>query len=235
MKIKRSSVTMSSMKITIGERGSTNTLLLPVIVLAVLFVGAASFAVWAFSGRQDYKDHSDAKVTAAVALNKQKVQAADAVQYAEAAKNPLTVYAGPDAYGSVHLSYPKTWSAYVDTTSSSTPLNAYFHSNYVPATQSKQTYQLRVQVVARSYSTELGKYASSIKKGTATAAAYSLPKVSSVVGTRITGAIFSTSLAAPGTIVLVPLRDKTLEVWTESYDYLPDFNTYILPNITFSP
>jgi len=223
------------MKTTIGEQGSTNTLLLPLIVLAVLFVGATSFAVWAFSGRQDYKNNSDAKVVAAVAANKKKVQAADAVQYAEAAKNPLTVYAGPDAYGGVRVSYPKTWSVYVDTSSSSTPLNAYFHTDYVPSTQSKQTYQLRVQVVARSYSSELSKYASIIKRGSATAAAYSLPKVPTIVGTRINGSIFSGSQAAPGTIVLVPVRDKTLEIWTESNDYLPDFNTYILPNITFSP
>jgi len=62
-----------------------------------------------------------------------------------------------------------------------------------------------------------------------------LPKVPSVAGTRLSGQIFSSSKAAPGTIVLVPMRDKTLEIWTESNDYLPDFNTYILPNLSFSP
>jgi flagellar basal body-associated protein FliL len=72
-----------------GEQGETNVLLIPVILLAVLFVGAGSFAYWAFSGRQDYKNHSDAKVAAAVQNNTQSVQAQDAKQYAEEAKSPL--------------------------------------------------------------------------------------------------------------------------------------------------
>lgn len=236
LKIVCASVTMSSMKKTIGERGSMDVLLLPVIILAVLFVAAASFAVWAFAGRQDYKNNSDAKSAAAVAANKQVVQAADAKTYAEAAKNPLKTYSGPDAYGSVRISYPKTWSSYVDTTSSSTPLNAYFHTDYVPSTQSKQNYQLRIQVAAQTYDHVLSSYSTYVNHGTVTSAAYSLPKVPSVVGTRLSGAIFGTSTqGGQGTIVLIPLRDKTLEIWTESNDYLPDFNTYILPNVTFSP
>lgn len=210
-------------------------LLLPVIVLAVLFVMSAGFAVWAYGGRQDYKKNSDAKASLAVTANTQKVQAADAVQYAEAAKNPLKTYIGPDAYGSVHISYPKTWSAYIDTSSSGTPLDAYFHADYVPSIQSKQTYQLRVQVVARAYSTELNQYTSYITRGTVKAAAYTLPKVPSVTGTKLSGAVFPSIPTASGVMVLVPLRDKTLEIWTESNDYLADFTTYILPNITFSP
>jgi hypothetical protein len=38
-----------------------------------------------------------------------------------------------------------------------------------------------------------------------------------------------------GTMVILPLRDKTLEVWTESDAYLSDFKNYVLPNLTFSP
>lgn len=226
---------MNTTKIGWDERGSVDVLLIPLLVLSLLFIGAASFAVWAFNGRQDYKNHSDAKVAAAVAANKQSVQAADAKQYAEAAKSPLKTYVGPDAYGSVHIVYPKTWSAYIDTTSSSTPLDAYFHPDFVPSTQSRQTYNLRVQVVARAYSDELANYTSRITQGSVTAVPYSLPKVPNIVGTKLSGQIFSSSQAAPGAIVLLPLRDKTLEIWTESNDYLPDFNTYVLPNMTFSP
>ncbi len=212
-----------------------NVLLLPVVVLAVLFVAAASFAVWAFAGRADYKNHSDAKVNAAVADNTKTVQTADAVKYAEEAKSPLTVYAGSDAYGGIKVSYPKTWSAYVDTSGSGTPLNAYFHADYVPSVNSKQTYQLRVQVTSQSYDRELSKYNTYVTRGVATAAPYALPKVPSITGTRLSGAIFTGQNAAPGTMVLLPMRDKTLEVWTESNDFLNDFNTYVLPNLTFSP
>jgi hypothetical protein len=223
------------MKNKMGERGSVDALLVPMIVLAVLFVAAAAFAVWAFAGRQDYKNNSDAKAAAAVAADKEVVQAADARQYAEAAKSPLKTYIGPDAYGAVHIGYPKTWSAYIDTSNTGKPLDAYFHADYVPALASKQTYQLRVQVVGQSYSSEINRYSGKVKQGLVTATPYSLPKVSSVVGVQLSGQILASSQTAGGSMVLLPVRDKTLEVWTESNDYLPDFTTYILPNLSFSP
>lgn len=230
------SVTMSSMKNLRGEQGSMNVLLVPVILLAVLFVAAASFAVWAFGGRQDYKNNSDAKVAVAVTANKQMVQAADAKQYAEAAKNPLKLYSGSDAYGGVKVSYPKTWGAYIDTSNSSTPLDGYFHADYVPATQTLgMTYNLRVQVVAMSYSSVLSQFSPFIQTKKVTAAPYKLPKVPSVTGTMLTGAITSGPSNANGIMVLLPMRDKTLKVWTESPAYATDLNTYILPNLTFSP
>lgn len=226
---------MSSMKRIKGEAGSLNVLLVPVVLLTLLFIAAASFAVWAYGSRQDYKNRSDSKVASAVAANKLAVQAADAKQYAEAAKNPLKTYVGPDAYGSIHVAYPKTWSAYVDTTATGTPLNAYFHSDYVPSITSKLTYDLRVQVTATSYDRVMSQFAPLVTRGTVTAAPYSLPKVPSVAGTTLTGAIFPNDPKGSGTMVVLPLRDKTLEIWTESPSYLPDFNSNILPNLTFSP
>lgn len=213
-----------------------NILLIPVVLLGVLFIAAAIFGVWAFGGRQDYKDNVAAKVADAVAKNTKSIQAKDAADYAEAAKNPLKTFVGPADYGSVTVQYPKTWSAYADTSSSGTPLDAYFHTDYVPSAADKQTYNLRVQVVARSYSTVMNAYTSRIKEGTVKAAPYTLPKVPNVAGTRLTGAVFSTNTAAPqGTIILVPLRSTTLEIWTESNDFLPDFDGIILQNMTFAP
>jgi len=221
-----------------GERGAINALLIPVILLAVLFVAAGVFAYWAYTGRQDYKNNSDAKSAAAVAANKLVVQAADAKQFAEAAKKPLKPYVGPEAYGSLRVLYPKTWSSYVDISSStgnSQPLDAYFHTDYVPAIDMKQTYNLRIRVVATTYSTLLNSYTSAIKLGKATAAPYTLPKVPDVAGTRLDGAVIPGNTQLTGTLVLLPMRDKTLEVWTESPEYLPDFTDNILANMTFSP
>jgi len=225
------------MRRTIGEQGEMAALLIPVILLAVLFVGAASFAVWAYSGMNNYKNNVDAKISTAVTANTQSVQAADAKQYAQAAKNPLKEYIGPDAYGSVKVSYPKTWSAYVDTTNSNTPLDAYFQDGFVPSTDSQpaQTYDLRVQVNAQSYSAVMQQYASLISQGQVSGKPYSLPKVPNVVGTEITGQVDLNNPTSTGTMVLLPLRSYTLMIWTESSDYLPDFNTYVLPNLTFSP
>lgn len=224
------------MKLRYSEQGTANVLLVPVIVLAILFIGAGSFAVWAFSSREDYKNNSDAKAAAAVTANKTVVQAQDAKQYAEAAKNPLKSYVGPEAYGSVKIMYPKTWSAYIDTTDSSTPLDAYFHNDYVPSTEDRTaTYNLRVSVVTQAYSQVVNQYASKLKEGGITATPYSLPKVPSVTGTRLSGSVFDSNSGTSGDIILLPMRDKTLEIWTESPSYLADFNTYILPNLSFAP
>jgi hypothetical protein len=214
-----------------------DALLIPVIILAILFIGAASFAVWAFTGRQDYKNNVDAKISQAVATNTKTVQAQDAKDYAEASKNPLKTYAGPDAYGSVKVSYPKTWSAYIDTTDEGTPLNAYFHSDVVPSTQDQSaTYNLRVQVVAQAYDDVLEGYTSQMQGENSgiTAVPYTLPKVPGVMGTRLSGKIFSDKQNLTGDIILLPVRDKSLEIWIESNAYLADFNKYILPNLTFS-
>jgi hypothetical protein len=51
----------------------------------------------------------------------------------------------------------------------------------------------------------------------------------------LTGAVMPGSPTNNGILVLLPMRDKTLKIWTESTAYFTDFNTYILPNLTFSP
>lgn len=228
---------MNTMSRPLGQRGEMNVLLVPVIILAVLFVGVGSFAFWAYTGRQDYKNNVDAKIATAVDRNTQTVKATDATSYAEAAKSPLATYVGPDAYGSVRVSYPKTWSVYVDTSNSGDkPLDAYFHAAFVPSVDSKQTYNLRVQVNSQQYSTVLATYSSQIKAGKVAAVAYAFPKVPAVIGTKLTGAVVQGQQnGGQGTLILLPLRSTTLEVWTESNDYLSDFNTYILPNLSFSP
>lgn len=226
---------MSSMKNTWGERGSTDVLLVSVILLALLFIGAAGFGFWAFTERQDYKNNVDAKVADAQDATKKQVQATDAKQYAEAAKNPLKTYSGPDAYGSVKVQYPKTWSLYVDAANASTPVDAYFHTDYVPSVAARQTYNLRVRVVANSYDAVSKQYAGAAKTGKVSSEVYTLPKLASVQGVKLTGQILPSDSKVVGVMVLLPIRDKTLQVWIESASFLPDFTTYILPNLTFAP
>lgn len=220
------------MKKLASERGELNILLIPVILLGVLFIGAASFGVWAYMSRQDYKDNSDAKVAKAVAINTKDVQAKDAVNYAEAAKQPLKFYTGPEPYGSLKITYPKTWSGYV-ITDGSNPLDAYFNPDVVPNTSGRaSTFALRVQIVDQAYATTVNQYSTYVKQGKATAAPYKLPKVQSVIGQRIEGQIANNK---QGTVIILPIRDKTLKMWIESTSFKPDFENNVLPNTTFSP
>jgi hypothetical protein len=215
------------------ERGQLNVLLIPVILLTLLLIGAGTLAVWAFNERQVYKDHSDKKVAIAVEANTTTVQAKDASDFAEQAKQPLKTYVGPEAYGSVHISYPKTWSAYVDTTGTATGLNGYFAPDVVPSISApSSTFALRVQVLQTAYSHIVNQFSGLVKQGKITVAPYSLPKVPSIVGVRVDGQIATDK---QGSMVVLPLRDKTLEISTEANAFLPDFNANILPNASFSP
>jgi hypothetical protein len=53
-----------------------------------------------------------------------------------------------------------------------------------------------------------------------------------VVGSRIDGEI---SQKKQGAMIVMPMRDKTLRLWTESRDYVADFDNIILPGFSFSP
>lgn len=215
-----------------NQDGSVVGVLLPVL-LGILLVAAVIFGVWAFSSQQDYKKNVDAKVSAAVVVAKQQESTAKDVQFAEAEKSPLRAYNGPEAYGSLIVMYPKTWSAYVDDSGNgNSPVDGFFAPSVVPSiTSQSSVFALRIQVESQSYSQTLQSLTS--QQGVQqTVKPYALPKVPSAVGVEINGLLND---GKSGTMVVLPLRDKTLEIWTEGSQFLPDFNTYILPNFSFSP
>jgi len=217
-----------------NEAGAINVLLIPLILSIVLFIVAVIFGYWAFSGRQDYKNHVAQKVDVAVAANTKKVQATDAANYAEQAKQPLKSYQGPAEYGSLKVMYPKTWSAYVDETGNGqATVDGYFNPGFVPALNDQNSvFALRVQILSQSYSQVMQQYAGSVQRGDLKSKPYSFPKVKSVIGTRLDGAIANNK---QGSMVIVPFRAGSLEISTESQQFEHDFDTYILPNVTFTP
>jgi hypothetical protein len=92
---------------------------------------------------------------------------------------------------------------------------------------------LQVQVLDQSYSEVLTSL-NGLAQGTppTTISAYSLPQLPDVVGVELSGPLPNNQT---GTMVVLPLRGDTLEIWTEGTQYLEDFNKNILPNVIFSP
>ncbi len=216
------------------ERGAINVLLIPLILLVLFFIGAGAFGFWAFGSRQDYKNNTDQKISEAVTKAVQAEDTKKTTQFAQDEKKPLKAYTGPAAYGGVQLSYPKTWSGYVNEDPNGTiDVDGYFHPGVVPDLQAQNSaYALRVQVLNESYSSVLQDFSSYIEGKTVTATPYKLPKVTSVVGTRLDGEIIQNK---QGSMIVLPLRDKTLKIWTEASQFVPDLNNNILPNFSFSP
>jgi hypothetical protein len=217
-----------------NQGGAVNGVVISLVLTVLLLIGAIGFGVWSFNSRQDYKNHTDAKVSAAVQVAKTQESTAKDKQFAEDEKKPLKTYTGPEALGSLVINYPKTWSGYVDSTGSSgAVLNGYFSPDVVPSVNDQNSvFALHVQVLNQAYSQALQTFTSQQQNGDLTISAYALPKLPKIVGIEASGTM---SDQKTGTIVVLPIRSQTLEIRTDGTQYLNDFNNNILPNFSFSP
>ncbi len=228
----RKTVTISSM----NKRGEINVLLIPVVLLVLLLTTAVSFGYWAFMSRQDYKNNTEQKISSAVEVAKKEEGIAKDRAFAEQEKSPLQTYTGPSAFGSISVAYPKIWSVYVNTPASGTqPIDAFFNPRVVPAVNDQSAaFALRIQVVGQHYASVLQSIEAQVKSRQVRAAPYALPKVPSVVGVRVDGVVNATK-KTNGSMIIMPLRDKTIKIWTENAQFQSDFDNIILPNLSFVP
>lgn len=225
---------MSSMKSS-RQTGAINLLLIPLVLAVLGLLGVSSLTAMYYSQAQDYKNNVDQKVAAAVEESNQEISEQKEKDFAEKEKYPYDTYTGPEAAGSLRLQYPKTWSAYVVEPRNNTgkPVDGYFNPGHVPATNdTNNSFALRVMVVQQSYDSIMKQYASAQKNGKVTIVPYQSPNVPSVIGSRVEGEVESKK---QGVKVLLPFRDKTLQLWTESNDFRADFDNIILKNLTLTP
>lgn len=207
--------------------------IITVTLLILMLIGSVSFGAWAYTSRQEYKDKSDKLTARAVAIAVQQESTRKDSEFIEKEKNPLKIYKGSEAYGSVSISYPKTWAAYVvETDRTAAPIDGYFHPNFVPAAQKDLAYALRVQVTNLPYEQEMKQFEAKVKAGKVTVAPYTAKNVPSITGARVEGEIATGQKAS---MVLLPLRDKTIKIYTESQQFVGDFNNFVLTNLTFVP
>jgi hypothetical protein len=217
----------------LNQRGAIDSWLIAFIVTLLITLIALGFGIWAFSGRQEYKNKVDEKIAIAVVDAETANSLKKDAEFAEKEKNPLRTYTGPATYGSLSISYPKTWSAYVDETAKSNlPLSGVLNPSFVPGLQSNLPVALRFTVSSSNYSSVVKTFDSLVKAGKIKVTPYKADKVPNVIGVRLDGEILT---GKQGSMIIVPLRDKTLQVWTESPQFVPDFNTIILPNLVFVP
>lgn len=217
----------------INQVGSVDVWLIGFIISCLFFVGAISFGVWAYMGRQDYKDNVDQKISEAVEASSIELEAKKEAEFKEKEKQPLRTYRGPEAFGSLAIKYPKTWSVYADESGKTgRPLTGNMHPQFVPGLNSGNNFALRFEVSAKDYAREVKLLESAVKKGTVRATPYKSDSDPNSVGTRYDGEIDN---KVQGALILLPLRDKTIKIWTEATQFLPDYNKIIVPNFTFKP
>lgn len=212
-----------------SESGEVNPLLIISIVLTVLVLGLGSFGIWSFVNYNDQKNNVDQKIVAAVADAKRQQTVDDEAKFAEREKQPTRQFAGPDDWGGIRFNYPKTWSAYIDKDgSNNSNYEAYFSAGPVPPVSGKTPYALRVTMEKKSYESVITSYQDLVKKGDLKSSPVTLQ---GETGTRLDGK-FTKDLS--GSMVLFKVRDKTLEVYTQSPSFAADYNDIILPSLTFN-
>lgn len=215
------------------KRGHSLSLIIALVVTVLLLIGASVFGFWAFAGLQDYKTNTDQKIAAAADEAQRQIIAEKDKEFIEKEKSPHKEYKGPSKFGSVHIKYPKTWAAFVtESEKSGTPIEGYFHPVFVPGIQSGVNFALRIQVSNQSYDQELKQFDARVKAGKVKVSAFKAAKVPGVLGARVEGEIEAGQKAG---MVLFPVRDKTLKIYTQSDQFLGDFNNTILPNLVFVP
>lgn len=210
--------------------------IIAIIILAVFLIATLIFGGWAYSNMNNYKNKTNQKINQALAAKSAQLQTQ--AQNAFDAVNTYR-YDGSPTYGSISFRYPKTWSAYVDTTNNSEPINGYFYPSQVPGLQSKTAYALRVELVNSDYTQLLQSYTSLISEGKVTSKAYVPPKLAGAAnvtpGVYLSGQINNSDPTQNGDMVIIKVRDKTLQIYTESQDFKDDFNNVILAGLAFAP
>ena len=90
------------------------------------------------------------------------------------------------------------------------------YPDFVPGVNSdkKSNYALRLQISSGSYKNELDQYKARIDQGKLRAVAYKPESLKdATVGVRLDGQI---TYDKKGSMVILPLRDKILKIWTEN-------------------
>ncbi|MCL5113163.1 MAG: hypothetical protein M1554_01625 [Patescibacteria group bacterium] len=203
------------------------------VLLVILF---ATLFIWAFEGRQSYKNNDQILVNQAVAGAKAEQLKTDNANFAFQSQFPLVTYTGPSQYGGITIEYPKNWSGYVSSTNGNYPIDGYFSPGILTTVSdsSMLNFALRFRINPSSYASLLQQYDGLQQSNLVSISAYSLPKVPSVVGVKIVGEMLENG-QKQSTEIILPLRNESLEIWTEGSQFLNTFNTEILPNISFSP
>lgn len=205
------------------EHGAVSGSLIAIIGLVILVLGFGSTAIWAYVNYNQQKTNVDGKVDLAVAQAKKDQADTDETKFAEREKEPNREFVGPDDYGRLTFSYPKTWSVYEakDVTQSGGTYEAYLNPVTVPPISTRQQYALRVTIEEKDYDKVVSSYESLVKKGDLRS---SVASANGHSGTRLDGS-FSKDIR--GSAVIYKIRDKTATLRTDADTFKPDFDKII--------
>lgn len=199
------------------------------VIAVIVAVIAAGLAGWSYYTYNENKNTIDTQIEVAEAAARKEQADKDAADFAEKEKQPNREFAGPDDYGRLSFSYPKTWSVYVDKegTTSGSAYEAYLNPISVPPVTDQQQFALRVVIEQVDYDKEIATYDSAVKKGDLKTSAVT---INNTQGTRLDGT-FSKDIR--GSAVVFKIRDKVVTLRCDADTFKGDFDA-IIATISFN-
>lgn len=217
------------MRIKLGQSGSADPLLIPLVVSIILLIGVAGFGIWSYTNYVDAKKVEQAEIDESVKAAEAKLTEDLEVEFAEREKQPTRTYTSPQSSGSVKLVYPKTWSVYSIENEQKGQVETFMNPQYVRDINDDSPVALKMTIDNTDYAKEAEAFGPQATEGTVKIKTIT---VAGTTGLRIDGNV---NKEFDGAMVMFPLRDKTLKIWTENNAYINDFNDIVIKNLTFSP
>lgn len=203
-----------------------------VLALAFGFTALVLLAlfIWALIGKNTAEGEVEQRIAQVVAEAREDQRAADAAAERARLESETRTYTAPAVFGSLNITFPKPWNVFVEENeSSNTQLDGYIHPGLVRQTVAgNEQYAFRFALERELYTQALSDFKSSNNSNfTATPIT-----VSGIRGTKISGEI--DRRGKTGILVLLPVRDKTLRLWTEGSNFTGQYNT-IIGSIKITP
>lgn len=217
------------MRFRLNQNGNMDPLLIPLVLAVVFLVGISGFGIWAYTGYMDASKVEQEEIDEAVAAAEQVLTEDLEVAFKEREKKPTRTYTSPAQSGSVKIVYPKTWSVYSEEDTENGEVHAYLNPSYVRDVNDDAPVAMKMTIENKTYSDVVEQINKDVSKGEATARAVSKEGQE---GVRVDGKVFDDF---EGHMVIFPLRDKTLKIWTENVEFASDFNDIMYANLTFKP
>jgi len=205
------------LKIKNDQNGNVTTIAIGVLAFLVIVLGGLS--TWALISYNQERQTVNQQVSDAVQEAREQQRAEDEKRFEEERKNPYRSYSVPEVFGGITLEFPRNWSLHVkDSTSGATQVDLTMHPEIIrESAGSLDIYAFRMQLVDRLFESANRNYQRDAERGNLKAEAVT---ISGIDGVQYDGEVVRNK---NGRLVVLPYRDKTIVMWTESRDFISDF------------
>ena len=214
----------------LDQSGLASATVIPMIALGLMTVILLGLTVYLFIRVDESENSRDQFAQEAVEEAKLQQKKELEADFLQREKEPNSTFEGAEILGNIQFKYPKTWSAVLDEEiDGSTQIDAIFHPGIVQTDESDQrSYALRLQLIDDQYSEVLEDYEDLIEDGELKTRGVTF---NGNEGIRLDGQLEEVDR---GSMIILPLRDKTIRFWTESPEFQADYEK-ILGTFNFNP